>query len=69
MSILLTGLSIQATSLLSFLGIYRYFRYKLSRRRYILDDRFSPTYLSRRFKYFMICMCTPFLVPRKIHLS
>lgn len=59
MNILLTGLAIQAASLLAFLGTYRYFRYKLSHRRYILDDRYSPVYLSRRFKYFMICMHAP----------
>ncbi|KAK4154166.1 RTA1 like protein-domain-containing protein [Chaetomidium leptoderma] len=53
-NILLTGLAIQAVSLLVFLGTYRYFRYKLSHRRYILDDRYSLVYLSRRFKYFMI---------------
>ncbi|KAK4240215.1 RTA1 like protein-domain-containing protein [Achaetomium macrosporum] len=54
--ILLAGLAIQAISLLAFLVTYRYFRYKLSHRRYILDERFSPIYLSRRFKYFMICV-------------
>ncbi|AEO64522.1 uncharacterized protein THITE_123858 [Thermothielavioides terrestris NRRL 8126] len=54
--ILLTGLAIQAVSLLAFLGIYRYFRHRLSHRRYILDDRFSSVYLSRRFNYFMICV-------------
>ncbi|KAK4142057.1 uncharacterized protein C8A04DRAFT_30314 [Dichotomopilus funicola] len=52
--ILLTGLGIQAVNLLVFLGIYRYFKHKLSHRRYILDDRYSLLYMSRRFKYFMI---------------
>lgn len=55
-SILLTGLAIQALNLLAFLGTYRYFRYKLSHRRYILDDRYSHVYLSRWFTYFMICV-------------
>jgi hypothetical protein len=55
-NILLTGLAIQAVNLLAFLGTYRYFRYKLSHRRYILDDRYSLVYLSHRFKYFMICV-------------
>ncbi|KAH6617268.1 RTA1 like protein-domain-containing protein [Chaetomium tenue] len=55
-SILLTGLAIQAVNLLAFLGTYRYFRYKLSHRRYILDDRYSLVYQSRRFTYFMICI-------------
>lgn len=54
-NILLTGLAIQAFSLLAFLGTYRYFRYRLAHRRYILDDQHSLIYLSRRFKYFMIC--------------
>ncbi len=58
-NILLTGLAIQAVSLLTFLGTYRYFRYRLSHRRYILDDRYSLVYLSRRFKYFMICTPNP----------
>ena len=55
MNILLTGLAIQVVSLITFLGTYRYFRYKLSHRRYILDDRHSLVYSSRGFKYFMIC--------------
>lgn len=54
MSILLGGLAIQAFSLFAFLATYRYFRYRLARRRYILDDTFSTVFLSRRFKYFMI---------------
>ncbi|KAL2171600.1 hypothetical protein VTG60DRAFT_2433 [Thermothelomyces hinnuleus] len=54
--ILLTGLAVQAVNLLAFLGIYRYFRHRLEHRRYILDDRYSLVYLSRRFKYFMICV-------------
>ncbi|KAL2129391.1 hypothetical protein VTI74DRAFT_7849 [Chaetomium olivicolor] len=55
-NILLTGLAIQAVSLLAFLCIYRYFRYRLSHRRYILDDQFSLVYLSRRFKNLLICV-------------
>ncbi|KAK4100060.1 hypothetical protein N658DRAFT_145749 [Parathielavia hyrcaniae] len=55
-NILLTGLAFQAVSLLLFLGTYRYFRYKLSHRRYILDDTHSLVYCSRRFKYFMVCV-------------
>ncbi|KAK3294984.1 RTA1 like protein-domain-containing protein [Chaetomium fimeti] len=55
-SILLTGLAIQAANLLAFLGTYRYFRYKLSHRRYILDDRYAFVYQSRRFRYFMVCI-------------
>ncbi|KAK3305375.1 RTA1 like protein-domain-containing protein [Chaetomium strumarium] len=54
--ILLAGLAIQAISLLTFLGTYRYFRYRLAHRRYILDERFSLVYTSRRFKNFMICV-------------
>ncbi|KAK4126677.1 hypothetical protein N657DRAFT_653132 [Parathielavia appendiculata] len=56
LNILLTGLAFQAVSLLTFLGTYRYFRYKLSHRRYILDDTHSLVYLSRRFKYFIVCL-------------
>ncbi|KAL2187051.1 hypothetical protein L209DRAFT_686011 [Thermothelomyces heterothallicus CBS 203.75] len=52
--ILLTGLAVQAVNLLAFLSMYRYFRHRLEHRRYILDDRYSLVYLSRRFKYFMI---------------
>ncbi|AEO59232.1 hypothetical protein MYCTH_2307348 [Thermothelomyces thermophilus ATCC 42464] len=54
--ILLTGLAVQAVNLLTFLSVYRYFRHRLEHRRYILDDRYSLVYLSRRFKYFMICV-------------
>ncbi|KAJ4287093.1 hypothetical protein N0V88_007787 [Collariella sp. IMI 366227] len=55
-NVLLTGLAFQAVSLLVFLGVYRYFRHRLARRRYVLDDQFSLVYLSRKFKYFMICV-------------
>ena len=58
-NILLTGLAIQVVSLLAFLGTYRYFLRKLSHRRYILDDTYSPVYSSPRFKYFMICTPSP----------
>ncbi|KAL2264441.1 hypothetical protein VTK26DRAFT_6 [Humicola hyalothermophila] len=52
--ILLGGLAIQALGLIAFFATYRYFRYKLAHRRYILDDTFSDVFLSRRFKIFMI---------------
>lgn len=58
---LLAGLGIQALGLLAFLAIYRYFRYKLSHRRYILDDTFSAVFLSKRFRYFMISTPGPYL--------
>jgi hypothetical protein len=54
MSILLAGLAIQALGLLAFLGTYRYFRHRLSHRRYILDDRFSIVFSSRRYTSFMV---------------
>ncbi len=63
-NILLTGLAIQVVSLLAFLGTYRYFLRKLSHRRYILDDTYSPVYLSDPFKYFMIC--TALLPPQPV---
>ncbi|KAK4249713.1 hypothetical protein C7999DRAFT_12472 [Corynascus novoguineensis] len=55
-NILLTGLAIQAVNILVFAGTYRYFRYKLEHRRYILDDKHALVYLSPRFRYFMICI-------------
>ncbi|KAK0666383.1 putative RTA1 like protein [Cercophora samala] len=53
-NILLTGLAFQTTTLVAFLGGYRYFRHKIDHRRYILDSTFSATYSSRRFKQFML---------------
>ncbi|KAK4171299.1 RTA1 like protein-domain-containing protein [Triangularia setosa] len=53
-NILLTGLAFQTTTLVAFLGVYRYFRHKIDHRRYILDNTFSATYSSRRFKQFML---------------
>lgn len=58
-NILLTGLAIQAVNILVFSGTYRYFRYKLEHRRYILDDKHALVYLSPRFRYFMICTLGP----------
>ncbi|VBB80533.1 Putative RTA1 like protein [Podospora comata] len=53
-NILLTGLAFQTTTLVAFLGGYRYFWYKIDHRRYILDNTFSATYSSRRFKQSML---------------
>ncbi|KAK0702613.1 RTA1 like protein-domain-containing protein [Apiosordaria backusii] len=53
-NILLTGLAFQTATLLAFLGGYRCFRHKIDHRRYILDNTFSATYSSRRFKQFML---------------
>ncbi|KAL1842226.1 hypothetical protein VTJ49DRAFT_5838 [Mycothermus thermophilus] len=52
----LTGLAIQTFSLVSFLGVYRYFQYKLVHRRYILDDTYAHVYLTRRFRHFLVCI-------------
>lgn len=60
LNILLTGLTLQLTSLTLFLGGYWYFRLKLSHRRFIFDPTFSIVYLSSYFKKFLLCKLRTF---------
>ncbi|KAK3682150.1 RTA1 like protein-domain-containing protein [Podospora appendiculata] len=53
-SLLLTGLALQAGSLVSFLAIYRYFRTRLSHRRYVFDTKYQIVFLSSRFNVFLL---------------
>ncbi|KAK3332439.1 RTA1 like protein-domain-containing protein [Cercophora scortea] len=56
MSLLLTGLALQAGSLASFLAIYWYFRTRLSHRRYVFDTKYQIVFLSSRFNVFLLSM-------------
>ncbi len=54
-NVLLSGLAMQAASLLLFLLIYWRFRYCLSHRHYTLDPRHSDVYFSKTFGLYFVC--------------
>lgn len=49
-NIALAGLAIQLASLVVFVGLYYYIRYRDSHRRYILDPKLAIVCLSSRFR-------------------
>ncbi|KAK0733307.1 RTA1 like protein-domain-containing protein [Lasiosphaeria miniovina] len=54
--ILLAGLGLNVAGLATFLVGYRYFVYRLDRRRYVFNPTFSAVFLSLRFNRLLLCM-------------